>query len=118
MKDGDLLAYGIIVNETLQHTPGGPAHSVNGVAMRENMQSTLQYRAFFTLSQTPTGEISFNGMLRTSAKMSENDELMLQLKRKDHWFDIDFENAYKDTLGAKDDFLKYWRPCYKINSET
>ena len=53
MKDGDLVAFGIIVNETLQHTPGGPAQLVNGVAMCENMQSTLQYRAFFTLSQTP-----------------------------------------------------------------
>ena len=40
------------------------------------------------------------------------------MNRKDHWFDIDFEDAYKETLGAKDDFLKYWRPCYKINSET
>ena len=41
MKDGDLVAYGIIVNDTQQHTPGGPSSETQGVAMCENMQSTL-----------------------------------------------------------------------------
>jgi hypothetical protein len=50
--------------------------------------------------------------------MSENDELMLQLNGRGKWFDIDFENAYSENKVAKDDFFKYWRPCYKINVET
>lgn len=54
-------------------------------------------------------------MLRTSVKMSDNDELMISLNS--HWFDIDFEDAYKDLPDNKDTFLKYWRPCYKINPE-
>ncbi len=41
-------------------------------------------------------------MVRTSVKMSENDELMISLNSP--WFDIDFEDAYKDLPGAKDDF--------------
>ena len=53
IKDGDLVAYGIIVNETSHQTGSGFSQDVSGVAMCENMQSTLQYRAFFTLSQNP-----------------------------------------------------------------
>jgi hypothetical protein len=74
LKDGDLVAFGIIVNETKGNIG---SDAIQGVAMCENMQSTLQYLAFFTLSQTSTGNIYFNGMLRSSAQLSENDELMI-----------------------------------------
>jgi hypothetical protein len=48
--DGDLVAYGILTN----HDPKNPAMAENteikGVAVCENMQSTVHYRAFLDLN--------------------------------------------------------------------
>ena len=47
-KDGDLVSFGIIMNENV--TAVVSSEVTNGVAMCENMWSTLQYRSFFVLS--------------------------------------------------------------------
>jgi hypothetical protein len=95
LKGGDLVAFGILVNETQSHSSSIPRSE--GVAMCENVQSTLKYRAFFQLMQEQSnGEgasVSFNGMLRTSARMNSDDELIISINGKQK-FDIDFENAY------------------------
>lgn len=70
-NDGDLLAYGIIVNETgsgqaqTKIIPTNPGE-VRGIAMCENLLSTVPYRAFFDLKQSPDGTVTFRGMLRTT----------------------------------------------------
>lgn len=93
-KEGDLVAYGILANElsgnfTHAHTTG----AASGVAICENLQSTIQYRSFFNLEQDG-GSVKFSGMLRTSQIMAENDKLILSIGGHKPQFDLDFESAY------------------------
>ncbi len=86
--DGDLVSYGILSNKTREsftHTSQSQIipnsnDNVKGVAMCENK---LQYRALFQLSQSKSsGDVTFDGMLRTQAKMSEMDELVVSMNGK------------------------------------
>lgn len=47
-KDGDLVAYGVLINEL---SSAGQLQRVKGVAVCENLASTVRYKAYFTLSQ-------------------------------------------------------------------
>jgi len=115
LPNGDLLAYGLLVNETFSQNGSLKLGNAQAVAICENFASTITYRAIFFLEQS-NDKVTFNGMLRTSVQMEEDDELIISLNHREA-FDIDFESAY--TPGAENkDFNKFMHPCYVINKET
>ena len=111
--DGDLVAYGILVNDLPMNKT--TIATTNGIAMCENMQSTVQYRAIFELTQTDSN-VSFTGFLRTSTKMAEDDELIVSLNGNQQ-FDLDFESAYQ-SIETEENYYQYWHACYRLNAET
>ncbi|TNV73832.1 hypothetical protein FGO68_gene5700 [Halteria grandinella] len=113
-QNGDLVAFGVIADEQ-QILQKGEYPLVKGIAMCENLQSTVPYRAYFDLMQLQNGNVTFRGMLRTSQNMNNDDKMIIDVNggRK---FDIDFESAYGTDKG--EDLFQYWHPCYVINEET
>lgn len=113
-KNGDLVAFGVIADEQ-QIVPMGDFPMVQGVAMCENLQSTVPYRAYFDLLQLQNGKVTFKGMLRTSQNMGDDDKMIIDVNGGKK-FDIDFESAYQ--ISQKENLFQYWHPCYVINEET
>ena len=97
--EGDLIAYGIIVSES--GPVGGesgssiiPNKETKGIAMCENLLSTVPYRAYFDLQQKADGSVTFRGMLRTSQNMDDEDKMIISVNSGQE-FDIDFESSYR-----------------------
>jgi hypothetical protein len=76
-KDGDLITYGILTNDTKIFKPAhtNPLHAI---AVCENQKSTIIYRSIFDLTQSQD-KVTFSGLLRTSTKMEDDDELIISL---------------------------------------
>ncbi|CDW79494.1 zinc carboxypeptidase family protein [Stylonychia lemnae] len=112
----DLVAYGILANETKVgndsnlYTLGKQA---NSVAVCENLLSAIHYRAVFQLQQKDD-KVSFSGLLRTSTRMEDENELILSINYKQS-FDLDFNSAYKHDLNEKDQYEEH--PCYVLDHE-
>lgn len=75
------------------------------------MHSTIQYRAIFDIKQVGN-QVSFSGLVRTSAQMEEPDDLIVSLNYK-RSFDLDYEKVRE-----KETYFESLKPCYKINEES
>jgi hypothetical protein len=115
LNNGDLVGYGVVVDESLI-TQRGEVPVVKGVAMCENLKSTVPYRAYFDLLQLSSGNVTFRGMLRTETNMNNDDKMIINVNAG-KTFDIDFESAY-GASEKKSDIFQEWHPCYVINEET
>ena len=132
-RQNDLVAYGILVNESDSRNTSlkiQQGQTFKAVALCEsNKPSIVMYRALFNLEQTGT-KVTFDGMMRTSQKMDDDDELIVSLNYKQA-FDLDFDDAYfeaedlsKQLLPSVQpmepafDYVQYMHPCYKIKEET
>jgi len=64
-----------------------------------------------------TGDVTFNGLLRTSLHMRELDELVISMNGRNQ-FDIDFADAYPEMgQNARDSVYQYYRPCFRLDKE-